>query len=189
MICLTPKTSQKSFRNNWSFLWPPLSPEHNPLDYALWSVLQKKMKTTSLSNNDSLKTFIKEEQNKMSRSHADTAAMWNKFTVLCLFYYFVVCFFFLSHTHFLESQIILFYNRAVLAHCPCGRELSNGPRNQGSISGQAIPKTQKMVLDNSLFNTQHYKVRFKGKVEQSGGRSKRSPLHLGEVAIEKEVFG
>ncbi len=30
-----------------------------------------------------------------------------------------------------------------------------------------IPKTQKMVLDASLLNTRHYKVRIKGKVEQS----------------------
>ena len=30
-----------------------------------------------------------------------------------------------------------------------------------------IPKTQKMVLDAALLNTQHYKVRIKGKVEQS----------------------
>ena len=30
-----------------------------------------------------------------------------------------------------------------------------------------ILKTQKMVLDASLFNTQHYKVQIKGKVEQS----------------------
>ena len=34
-------------------------------------------------------------------------------------------------------------------------------------SGQVIPKTQKMVLDATLFNTQHYKVWIKGKVEQS----------------------
>ena len=33
--------------------------------------------------------------------------------------------------------------------------------------GRVIPKTQKMVLDASLLNTQHYKVRIKGKVEQS----------------------
>ena len=37
----------------------------------------------------------------------------------------------------------------------------------GSIPGRVIPKTQKMVLDASLLNTQHYKVRIKGKVEQS----------------------
>ena len=29
-----------------------------------------------------------------------------------------------------------------------------------------IPKTQKMVIDAALLNTQHYKVRIKGKLEQ-----------------------
>ena len=40
------------------------------------------------------------------------------------------------------------------------RVFANGP-------GRVIPKTQKMVLDASLLNTQHYKVWIKGKVEQS----------------------
>ena len=44
---------------------------------------------------------------------------------------------------------------------------ANGPGDLGSISGRVIPKTQKMVLDASLLNTQHYKVRIKGKVEPS----------------------
>ena len=44
------------------------------------------------------------------------------------------------------------------------RVFANGP---GSIPGRVIPKTQKMVLDASLLNTQHYKVWIKGKVEQS----------------------
>ena len=35
----------------------------------------------------------------------------------------------------------------------------------GSIPGQVIQKTQKVVLDASLLNTQHYKVCIKGKVE------------------------
>ena len=30
--------------------------------------------------------------------------------------------------------------------------------DQGSIPGRVIPKTQIMVLDASLLNTQHYKV-------------------------------
>ena len=51
-----------------------------------------------------------------------------------------------------------------------------------------IPKTQKMVLDATLLNTQHYKVRIKGKVEQSKERSSVLPLHLGVVAIEKGAF-
>ena len=33
-------------------------------------------------------------------------------------------------------------------------------------NGRVIPKTQRMVLDASLFDTQHYKVKIKGKVEQ-----------------------
>ena len=47
------------------------------------------------------------------------------------------------------------------------RVIANGTRDQGSIPGRVIPKTLKMVLDASLFNTQQYKVRIKGKVEQS----------------------
>ena len=47
------------------------------------------------------------------------------------------------------------------------RVFTNGPGDLGSIPGRVIPKTQKMVLDGSLLNTQHYKVRIKGKVEQS----------------------
>ena len=47
------------------------------------------------------------------------------------------------------------------------RVLANGPRDRGSIPGRVIPKIQKMVLDATLLNTQHYKVMIKGEVEQS----------------------
>ena len=68
------------------------------------------------------------------------------------------------------------------------RVFANRPGDLGSIPGRVIPKTQKMVLDASLLNTQHYKVRIKGKVEQS--REGVAPsLHLGVVAIEKGAFG
>ena len=49
-------------------------------------------------------------------------------------------------------------------------------------------QTQKMVLDAILLNTQHYKVRNKGKVEPSRERSSALPLHLGVVAIQKGAF-
>ena len=65
-----------------------------------------------------------------------------------------------------------------------GRVFMNGSGDLGSISGRVISKTLKMVLDISLVNTQQYKVRIKGKVEQSRERSS-IPLHLGVVAIEK----
>ena len=47
------------------------------------------------------------------------------------------------------------------------RVFANGPEVLGSIPRQVIPKTQKMVLDASLLNTQHYKVQIKGKMGQS----------------------
>ena len=46
-----------------------------------------------------------------------------------------------------------------------------------------------MVLDAFLFNTQHYKVWFKGKVEQSREKSSALPPHVGVVAIKKGAFG
>ena len=47
------------------------------------------------------------------------------------------------------------------------RVFAKSPGDWGSILGQVIPKTQKMVLDATLLSTQHYKVRIKGKVVQS----------------------
>ena len=42
-----------------------------------------------------------------------------------------------------------------------------------------------MVLNSSLLNTHRYKVRIKGKVEQSREKSRALPKHLCLVAIEK----
>ena len=55
------------------------------------------------------------------------------------------------------------------------RVFANGLGDLGSIPGRVIPKTFKMVLDTSLLNTQHYKVRIKGKVEKSRERSSALP--------------
>ena len=43
------------------------------------------------------------------------------------------------------------------------RMFANSPGDRGSILGRVISKTQKMVRDISLLNTQHYKVPLKGK--------------------------
>ena len=51
------------------------------------------------------------------------------------------------------------------------RVFSNGPGDLGSIP-------LKMELDTTLLNTQHYKVRFKGKVEQSREWSSALPYTL-----------
>ena len=93
-----------------------------------------------------------------------------------------------THTHTYVSKICSFFSSFCLngehmytqicsnnTHyhysCLVGRVFANGPGDQGSVPGRIILKTQKMVLDVPLFNTQHYKVHIKSKVEQSGERS------------------
>ena len=51
------------------------------------------------------------------------------------------------------------------------RVFANGLGELGLLPGRVIPKTQKMVLEANLLNTQQYKVRIKGKVEQSRERN------------------
>ena len=65
--------------------------------------------------------------------------------------------------------------------------LANGPGDRGSLPGRVIPKTKKMVLDVTLLITQHYKVKIKGKMEQS--REWNSALKHCVVAMEKGAFG
>ena len=55
------------------------------------------------------------------------------------------------------------------------RVFANCLGDLGSILGRIIPKTLKMALDTSLLNTQQYKVRIKGKVEQSREKSRALP--------------
>ena len=73
----------------------------------------------------------------------------------------------------IRVQIIILPNSSAQV----GRVFTNGPGDLVSITGRVIPKTLKMILDTSLLNTQQYKVRIKGKVEQSRERSS-APLHL-----------
>ena len=109
---------------NWKFtrklrtaIKKDLSPNHNPLDYAIWGVLENKTNAMSHPNIGSLKNAIEEEWNKMSeefilkacksfRWHADRiiekmVTILSKSTVLCLSSYFV---------YFLKLRLILFCN-------------------------------------------------------------------------------
>ena len=56
-----------------------------------------------------------------------------------------------------------------------GRVFVNGQGDLDYIQGLVKPKTFKMVFDTSLLNTQQYKLRIEGKVEQS---RERSTAHL-----------
>ena len=85
-----------------------------------------------------------------------------KFLCYCdIFCYQVLCcYFMIRYTHL--SGFILAPDIGLVV-----RVFANGPGDLGSIPGRVIPKTQKWYLIPSLLNTQHYKVRIKGKVEQS----------------------
>ena len=48
------------------------------------------------------------------------------------------------------------------------RVFVNGLRCRGSIPGRVMPKAIKMVPNTSILNTQHYKVRIKGKWSNPG---------------------
>ena len=61
-------------------------------------------------------------------------------------------------------QVYIYHYRAIGQK---SRAFADGPGDRGSIPGWVIPKTQKMVLNATLLNTQHYKVWIKVKVEQS----------------------
>ena len=63
---LNTKTKQKKISEIIEVsLWPPSRPDHNPLDYTLWGILENKTNATFRPNIGSFKTAIEEEWNKM----------------------------------------------------------------------------------------------------------------------------
>ena len=94
----------------------------------------------------------------------------------------------LINRSYLNSRVLLVYLYCVLHMYTSDigimvRVFANGPGDLGSIPARVIPKTQKMVLDASLLNTPHYKVRINGKTGAIQGKENHSPLYLGVVAI------
>ena len=81
----------------------------------------------------------------------------------------------INNALYIINAYYLWYSRDI---GPAVRVFANGPGDLGSIPGRVIPKTLKMVLDTTFLNTQHYKVRFKGKVEQSWEWSSALPYTL-----------
>ena len=55
---------------------------------------------------------------------------------------------------------------------------ASGQGDLGSIPGRVTLKTQKMLLDAFLCNTQHYNVRIKCKIMQSREKSSTLPYTL-----------
>src|SRR6218665_517820 len=54
-------------------LWPPTSPDLNPVDYSIWSVLQEKVYRSRIANVDELKTRLIDEWARFDQSIVDVA--------------------------------------------------------------------------------------------------------------------
>ena len=66
------------------------------------------------------------------------------------------------------------------------RVFTNGPGDQVQSQVESYQTLKKMVLDATLLNTQHYKVRVKW---SNPGKGVAPSLHFSVVAIEKGAFG
>ena len=82
----------------------------------------------------------------------------------------------LQATLFLNDLLELIYFETV-RWFHISRMFAYGLGDQSSILGR-VTKDWKMVHDTALLNTQQYKVRIKGKVEQSRERSSALPYTL-----------
>ena len=68
MICLTPKPNHKKKKNSEIIgisLRATSSSDYNPINYAIWGVLENKANATSHPNIRSLKTVIDDKWNEM----------------------------------------------------------------------------------------------------------------------------
>src|SRR6218665_2562921 len=54
-------------------MWPTNSPDLNPVDYSIWSVLQKKVYRSRIANVDELKTHLIDEWARFDQSIVDAA--------------------------------------------------------------------------------------------------------------------
>jgi len=68
--CHTAKSVQKWLADNINFwpkdMWPPSSPDLNPLDFSIWANIQSKACNCQHPNLDSLKAAVEEHWNNMS---------------------------------------------------------------------------------------------------------------------------
>ena len=87
------------------------------------------------------------------------------------------------------TNVHIYVYTCMIHVCLVGRVFTNGPGDLGSIPGRVKPKTLKMVLDTSLLNTHQYKVRIKGKVEQSRERSRALQYTSVQQLLKREPSG
>ena len=66
-------------------LWPPNSPDLNPVDYTVWSVLQERVYRTKISDVDELKRLINSEWAALSHMVIECAVgEWHQCLHACV---------------------------------------------------------------------------------------------------------
>ncbi len=70
----TARTTQELLRETMAEFWtpvdrPPYSPDLNPLDFSVWSVLQEKVQATPHTSLAALRQSITKEWNRMSPAY------------------------------------------------------------------------------------------------------------------------
>src|SRR6218665_1709994 len=66
-------------------LWPQNSPDLNPFDYSIWSVLQEKVYRSRIANVDELKTRLIDEWGRLDQSIVDAAIdQWHRRLSACV---------------------------------------------------------------------------------------------------------
>jgi hypothetical protein len=66
-------------------LWPPSSPDLNPVDYKVWSVLQERVYQTRIRDVSHLKERLVEEWDKFDQSIVDRAVkQWRQRLKACV---------------------------------------------------------------------------------------------------------
>ena len=66
-----------------------------------------------------------------------------------------------------ETGNEIYFYQFIDLHWRQNRVFTYGPGDRGSIPGRVLPKIQNMIPDTSLLDTQYYKVRINGNLEQS----------------------
>src|SRR6218665_1846579 len=66
-------------------LWPPNSPDLNPVDYSIWSVLQEKVYRSTIANVSELDMHLINERGRFVQSIADAAiGQWRRRLSACV---------------------------------------------------------------------------------------------------------
>ena len=124
-------------------------------DVNCWDAVLKKIKCNSIKNVKSERDNVEEIVEIKSYFPGSTEVLYLDDTIIN----------FVLYNYVVIGKLIKDYS---FLHSVNQRKfVRQWPGRPGFSPRSSHTKTQKMVLDASLLNTQHYKVRIKGKVEQS----------------------